>query len=329
MSSSKQQKVKDARFNADLFLQGYVKRNIGSFGGNPSAVTLAGQSSGADLIKTLFSVPRADNLFQRAILHSAPLNYGDHSVATSQAVGQAFLSALHCTTLSCLQSANVTAVLDAQDNVFTSAPESIPGVSASEPIRPVIDGSIVTQAFFEFVNTPSLGNKNRQIIFTTVKEEAGPTIASVSQEKTIPADYYSTYVEALMDPDRASKVLNSGLYDIDTSQNDAARLELEVLGTDWVWRCANQQAALNLTMHGEQGRIWLAEFDVGIPYPSNSGIAFCKNKVCHQGEHKSCNTSIYQANDVEDCFRLQMIFKLFSQAVRTCLLVKLRWNTRY
>lgn len=265
-------------------LADYIKKNIASFGGNPAAVTLAGQSSGASLIKSLFSTPRADSLFQRAILHSAPLNYGDHTTATSNDVGQTFLGNLKCTTLACLQSATVPSILSAQDNTFFTVPATVPGVSASEPIRPVIDGSIVTQAFFQYTNNANLGNRNRQVIFTTVKDEAGPTIASVSQGQMLAVDYYPIFVQALMDADRAGKVLGSGLYKPDPANADATRDQLELLGTDWVWRCANQQAALNMSSHGVSGRVWLAEFDAGIPYPSNQGIAFCKGRVCHQGE---------------------------------------------
>lgn len=263
----------------------YIKKNIASFGGNPAAVTLAGQSSGASLIKSLFSTPRADTLFHRAILHSAPLNYGDHTPAISNAVGQSFLGGLGCSTLQCLQSKSVSDILDSQDYTFLSAPSTIPGVGASEPIRPVIDGNVIKQAFFQYTNNANLGNKNRQVIFTTVANEAGPTIASVSQDQPLPAEYYPAVISGLMDPERANKVLKSGLYVPDASDPDGTRNQLELLGTDWIFRCANQQAALNMSSRGASGRVYLAQFDTGIPYPSNQGISLCSGgRVCHQGE---------------------------------------------
>lgn len=262
----------------------FVKREIAAFGGNPNAVTLAGQSSGADLIKTLLSVPSADSLFQRAILHSAPLNYADDSPKTSQAVGQAFLNSLGCVDSACLQNAKVSDILAAQDTTFMQTPQYIEDVSASEPIRPYIDGQLVQQPLVKLANGKGLSNKNRQIIFTTVKDEAGPTIASVSQDQVIPREYYEAYIHALMDPDRAGKVVNSKLYALDLNNQDAAREQLELLGTDWIWRCINQQVAVNLTAHGQRDKVWIAEFDAGISYPSNQGIAFCKGRVCHQGK---------------------------------------------
>jgi para-nitrobenzyl esterase len=51
----------------------WVQREIGAFGGDPSAVTMGGQSAGAANVADLLLVPVADGLFTRAILHSPPL----------------------------------------------------------------------------------------------------------------------------------------------------------------------------------------------------------------------------------------------------------------
>ena len=51
----------------------WVQRNIASFGGNSSLVTLLGHSSGADAIAQLMLTQDAPSLFRRVILHSAPL----------------------------------------------------------------------------------------------------------------------------------------------------------------------------------------------------------------------------------------------------------------
>lgn len=49
---------------------------------------------------------------------------------------------------------------------------------------------------------------------------------------------------------------------------------------DYVWRCAAQQTAANLTALGS--KFWLAEFEMGIQYPPNAQLPYCTNKVCHQ-----------------------------------------------
>ena len=53
----------------------WVRDSIEAFGGDPSSVTVAGQSAGALGVLDLLVVPRAHGLFQRAILQSPP--FGD------------------------------------------------------------------------------------------------------------------------------------------------------------------------------------------------------------------------------------------------------------
>jgi carboxylesterase type B len=51
----------------------FLNRVLPSFGGAANKVTLAGQSSGATLIRALLAVPSASSLFQSAILQSDPM----------------------------------------------------------------------------------------------------------------------------------------------------------------------------------------------------------------------------------------------------------------
>ena len=231
----------------------FIQSTISLFGGNPNLITLAGQSSGADLIKTLLTTSLASNLFQRAILHSAPLNYGDQPIPTAEAVGDLFMSYLSNSSdsptsscakltgpagLACLQKAKIGDLLSAQDDTFKNAPYAITGVSAAEPIRPVLDGSLVSsKGFMASLNIQGgLTSTTRQLIFTTVTDEAGATIAGVSQNQVIPYEYYDAYVQALAGANVAAIVQNSNLYEPDKADPDAARDELNVLGTDWIWR---------------------------------------------------------------------------------------------
>ena len=52
----------------------WVRRNIRAFGGDPDNVTLFGESSGANAVTTLLTVPVAEGLFARAIAQSSPSN---------------------------------------------------------------------------------------------------------------------------------------------------------------------------------------------------------------------------------------------------------------
>jgi carboxylesterase type B len=51
----------------------FLRRVLPSFGGDISKITLAGQSSGAHMIRALLATPSAATLFKSAILHSDPM----------------------------------------------------------------------------------------------------------------------------------------------------------------------------------------------------------------------------------------------------------------
>jgi para-nitrobenzyl esterase len=67
----------------------WLRRNISAFGGDPSRITLAGQSAGAFDISCLILSPLAKGLFQRAIMESGgnPTSSDVPDLATSEAAG--------------------------------------------------------------------------------------------------------------------------------------------------------------------------------------------------------------------------------------------------
>ena len=52
-----------------------MRDNIAAFGGDPSLVTVFGQSAGAGSVAALLAMPRARGLFGRAIAQSVPGTY--------------------------------------------------------------------------------------------------------------------------------------------------------------------------------------------------------------------------------------------------------------
>jgi carboxylesterase type B len=152
----------------------YVKTEIKAFGGDPSRVTLAGQSSGAELIKTLLVTPSATSLFARAILQSAPLDSHDHTIAVGNKIGALAASNLDCTTAACLISASVTTILDAQAvTLYAVQGDTDYSVRVTEsPLRPVVDGKLVTREFRTVVASgQALDGPTKPLIFTTMEDE--------------------------------------------------------------------------------------------------------------------------------------------------------------
>ncbi|GAA5830817.1 hypothetical protein JCM11251_001085 [Rhodosporidiobolus azoricus] len=278
-----------------------IQTDISSFGGNPKSVTLAGQSSGAEIIKSLLVTPSATPLFARAILQSAPLDTVDQSPAVANDVSSVFLSGdygmVNCDTISCLQEKNLQDILLAQGSIrfWASTRDLVDGAALAEPLRTVIDGSLVTRDFRQVVSSGGqLEGANKEIIFTTVTDEGCSTISglSVSADGTTPPllnDHTDPAVfplaVGLAYPDQASSILASGLYDPDTAANaDSVRESLLRLNTDFSWTCPNQQTAVRLTASsGFSKKVYLGEFDLGVSHDGGS-IDFCKNRVDHEDD---------------------------------------------
>jgi para-nitrobenzyl esterase len=116
----------------------FVRDHIASFGGDPSNVTLFGESAGAMSTADLLTSPRAVGLFRRAILESGAATA--MRVATAEENAIRFVRALGMDAVDrdALSRAPVADLLDAQAALLGDL-----GVGASMPFQPVVDGRVL------------------------------------------------------------------------------------------------------------------------------------------------------------------------------------------
>lgn len=104
----------------------WVQKYAKTFGGDPSRVTIFGQSAGGRLVETLIGSPEAEGLFHRAILQSDPLGREGSEPQTPEEYAsrrRTTIKALGCdpddsgdALLECLREPSTSDVLDAGSN---------------------------------------------------------------------------------------------------------------------------------------------------------------------------------------------------------------------
>jgi len=97
----------------------WVRRNIGAFGGDPSNVTIAGESAGGLSVMYLMAAPAARELFSKAIAHSAymittpELKQRSFGIASAEKSGTLLAAALHAPDIAALRAMDVRALTEA------------------------------------------------------------------------------------------------------------------------------------------------------------------------------------------------------------------------
>lgn len=115
----------------------WIRKNISALGGDPSRVTVMGQSAGAKLVSTLLVSPQAKGYFSQLILESGSVQC-IRDTATAKAIRLRLLNALHLTKASDLLRLPADQLIAAQDKVCG-------GAQGTNYFGPVQDGIVITK----------------------------------------------------------------------------------------------------------------------------------------------------------------------------------------
>ncbi|KAF9145927.1 hypothetical protein BG015_011756 [Linnemannia schmuckeri] len=131
----------------------WVQKNIASFGGDPSRVTVFGQSAGAHSIRAFLSAPSTFGLYQRVISESDPLDIPFKTSQDAAKINNYLLTLLGCNSgnLDCARAASTNDILEATVKADQLALDDDIWTTFGLVERPTIDDELIVDDFTALV----------------------------------------------------------------------------------------------------------------------------------------------------------------------------------
>ncbi|KAG0312978.1 hypothetical protein BGZ99_009163 [Dissophora globulifera] len=270
-------------FRDQILALQWVKKNIASFGGDPSRVTVFGESAGATSIRAFLSAPSTFGLYQTVIGESDPINIPFKTPEKTASITNYFMTALGCATndLDCARSRPIDQVLEAQKVANDKALADDKWTTWALVERPTIDGDLVPDEFSALVKTGKYNTK-ANIMWGTVHDEAGLFVPQYFPNP-IPIANTSTAMNLVFDANRTAQLLLSPYFQPDPSDSDAVRNLFTRAGTEYYFLCPLRYLSRKMT---KVKKVYNFRFNRGRDTPL-VGDNYCSSstgRVCHSAD---------------------------------------------
>jgi len=262
----------------------WVQDNIASFGGDPTKVTIVGQSAGAMSVLLHLVSPGSKGLYHQAIMESDPLAINYRTTSQSQWVTDSLASSTNCdsinkgTEVDCLRKLTPEELLEAKV-VARKLPDSTTNLLKW---LPVIDGTIISDQPLQllingdFNSVPLIIGSNNGEAFTDAAAPFFSSISNSTYEAMVAYEFPSAYRDQIYEA-----------YPIGGTPAKTAT-SLNYLLTDWMWSCATLFAAKYLSQKNNPTYMYFMQFQPDV-YPINEKDTICSagrkgGVACHCGE---------------------------------------------
>ena len=253
----------------------WTRDNIASFGGNPSNVTIAGQSAGAMSALCHLVSAKSQGLFSQVVMESNPLGTPYHTRYTAGLNERLVASYLSCASnnITCLRSKTTAEILDAQSNAISETPSEM--VDNLLPWGPTVDahGEIVAQPYDLF----RIGKFPMVPILAGVNRDEGTFFVYEAITYELPFPFYESFVAEIFPSVSGSSI--SSLYPCELMD---CRAVLSQIVSDAIFYCPLVFAVESYSQVTRgKSTVYLYEFAHVLSFDPWGSRYFCSEEVCH------------------------------------------------